>query len=123
MSLSDFVAYLPGHNYVFLPTREPWPASSVDALLPPVTNPDTSAKQGRIPAHTWLDKSAPVHQMTWCPGEPLLIRDRLVADGGWIERPNVTTLNLYRPPTINLGNAAEAERWVDLVGTDLSRLS
>ena len=115
MSLSDFVAYLPGHNYIFLPTREPWPASSVDASLPPVANPDKSAKQGWIPAHTWLDKYAAVQQMTWCPGLPLLITDKLVDEGGWIERPGVTTLNLYRPPTIKLGNAVEAERWVDLV--------
>ena len=28
-----------------------------------------------------------------------MIRDRLIADGGWIERP-VACFNLYRPPTI-----------------------
>jgi hypothetical protein len=32
--LDDFVAYMPMHNYVFLPTREPWPAASVNARIP-----------------------------------------------------------------------------------------
>jgi hypothetical protein len=41
----------------------------------------------------------------------LLICDRLISDGGWIERPKVTCLNLYRPPTVKPGNAAEAGRW------------
>ena len=115
VTLGDFVANLPEHNYVFLPTRAPWPASSVDSQLPPMPKLDKNGKQVLIPAHTWLDKYAPVQQMAWCPGLPLLIPDKLVADGGWIDRPGVTTLNLYRPPTIKLGNAAEAEQWVDLV--------
>jgi hypothetical protein len=36
LCLEDFVAYLPKHNYVFLRTREPWPASSVNARIAPV---------------------------------------------------------------------------------------
>ena len=53
--------------------------------------------------------------MTWAPGEPLFIPDRLVVLGGWIERPGVSTLNLYRPPTLRLGNAADADPWLDHV--------
>ena len=48
------------------------------------------------------------------PGLPLEIPDRL-SDGGWIERKGVTSLNLYRPPMIEPGNAAEADLWVDHV--------
>jgi Primase C terminal 2 (PriCT-2)/Bifunctional DNA primase/polymerase, N-terminal/Family of unknown function (DUF5906) len=122
-SLDDFVAYLPTHNYVFLPTREPWPASSVDSQLPPVPKLDENGipvvdKKGRpmrMPAHSWLDKNRPVQQMTWAPGWADLIPDKLVADGGWIDRRGTTCLNLYRPPTIKLGNAAEAKPWVGLV--------
>ena len=33
--------------------------------------------------------------MTWAPGMPVLIPDRLVVDGGWIERSGVICLNLY----------------------------
>ena len=122
-SVDDFVAYLPAHNYIFLPTREPWPASSVDSQLPPVPELgkdgnavlDKKGKPLRTPTHTWLDKNRPVQQMTWAPGLPMLIHDKLVADGGWIDRLGAACLNLYRPPVTKLGNAAEAKRWVDLV--------
>ena len=45
----------------------------------------------------------------------MMIRDRLVSEGGWIERHEVSCFNLYRPPLIEPGNAAEAERWLDHV--------
>jgi hypothetical protein len=58
--LEDFVAYLPQHSYIFMPSRELWPAASVNARVPPVFGPD-----GRtIPAATWLDAHAAVEQMT-----------------------------------------------------------
>jgi hypothetical protein len=53
--------------------------------------------------------------MTWCPGLPMLIPDRLVVAGGWIERPDVTCFNLYRPPRLKLGNAGEAGPWLEHV--------
>jgi len=43
----------------------------------------------------------------------MIIRDRLVADGGWIERKGVATFNLYLAPTIEPGNAVEAGPWLD----------
>jgi hypothetical protein len=46
------------------------------------------------------------------PGEPMLIYDRLISDGGWIEHVGVTCFNLYRPPVSEPGNAAEAGPWV-----------
>jgi hypothetical protein len=104
--LEDFAAYMPAHSYIFKPTREMWPASSVNARVPNV--------DGK-PASAWLDQNAPVEQMTWVPGEPMLIKDRLISDGGWIKRRGVTCFNLYRPPAIEPGNALEAERWLDHV--------
>jgi hypothetical protein len=56
VSLDDFDAYMPMHQYIFTPTRDLWPASSVNARIPPV---------GNIPAATWLDHNKPVEQMTW----------------------------------------------------------
>jgi hypothetical protein len=100
VSRDDFSAYMPQHVYIFHPTREVWPASSVNARLGSATS-------------TWLDQNSPVEQMTWAPGMPMLIPDRLIADGGWIERPGVSCLNLYRPAIIKPGNAAEAARWLD----------
>ena len=69
----------------------------------------------KIPASQWLDQHQPVEQMTSVPGLPTLIKNKLVSDGGWIDKPKVTCFNLYRPPTIKPGNAAEAGRWVDHV--------
>jgi hypothetical protein len=123
LRLDDFVAYLPRHNYIFLPTREPWPSTSVNARIAPVAlvdedgRPvlDDEGKQKRIPASAWLDQNRSVEQMTWCPGLPMLIEDRLVAEGGWIERFGATILNLYRPPILPHGNAALARPWLDHV--------
>src|SRR5271166_4708549 len=36
VTVEDFVAYMPAHNYIFTPTREPWPGSSVNARAPSV---------------------------------------------------------------------------------------
>ena len=63
----------------------------------------------------WLDKHRPVEQMTWAPGEPLTVDGRLIAEGGWFERPGTRTFNLYRPPIVRQGNSANADRWVELV--------
>jgi hypothetical protein len=109
VSLEDFYANLPQHNYIFTPSREPWPAASVNAKLPPVPRKNGKA----LKPSTWLDRHRSVEQMTWIPGKPMIIRDRLVADGGWIERNGVATFNLYLPPTIKPGNAAEAGRWLE----------
>jgi hypothetical protein len=123
VSLKDFHAYMPHHSYIFEPSREMWPASSVNSRIPPIpilgANGnrvlDKGGKPKRLPASVWLDRNKPVEQMTWAPGLPTLIRGRLIADGGWIERNGVTTFNLYRPPTIRHGDAAQAGPWIEHV--------
>jgi hypothetical protein len=108
--LQDFVAYMPAHNYIYIPTREPWPASSVNARINPIQRGDDW-----IPANRWIDTHAPIEQMTWAPGEPMLIKDRLVSEGGWIPRPGATVFNLYREPTLVPRHSAGATRWLDHV--------
>src|SRR5262249_32140155 len=97
VSLDDFVAYMPQHSYIFMPARELWPAASVSARVPP---PGFDSEGKPIPAARWLDVNRPVEQMTWAPGKPILVRDKLIADGGWMNRPGCTVFNLYKPPTI-----------------------
>jgi hypothetical protein len=112
VSLEDFVAYMPASNaYIFKPTREIWPAANVNAHCPPIQSGDDE-----IAASKWLAKHAAVAQMTWAPGEPMLIEDRLVSDGGWIRRDGITVFNLYRPPIVDGGNARKAGRWLDHLG-------
>ena len=123
VTLSDFHAYMPMGSYIYEPTREMWPARSVNARVPPVpvldgkgeAAHDEGGKPTVMTATAWLDRNKPLEQMTWAPGQPLLIRDRLVAEGGWIQRGKVTIFNLYRPPTIRLGNPSLAGPWLDHV--------
>ena len=123
ISLNDFQAYMPAHAYIFEPTGELWPASSVDLRLPhqqlvdrngrPVVD-KTDGKPMRIRASRWLDKNKPVEQMTWAPGKPKVIEGQLVWEGGWIQRPGSRVYNLYRPPAI-LPESGPVDQWLDLM--------
>jgi hypothetical protein len=108
VALEDFYGYLPAHQYVFVPTRELWPASSLNSRLPAIPGPDGKP----VKPSEWLDANRAVEQMTWAPGFPMIIGDRLVSDGGWIEREGASCLNLYRPATVRPGDSTDAERWV-----------
>jgi hypothetical protein len=124
----DFVAYLPLHNYICLPTGEPWVKKSIDATIPAVPIVDSKGRpmlrkgtQKIQPASLWLDKNRPAHQLTWFPGEEQIIKDRLVDKGGWIPHDGARVLNLYRPPNLNLKglkcSAADVKPWLDLLYT------
>jgi Family of unknown function (DUF5906) len=106
----DFVAYMPGHNYIFVPAREMWPATSVNARVPPIIGPDGKA----IAPASWLDKNAAVEQATWAPGKPQLINNKLISEGGWIDRPGCRVFNLYRPPSIER-IPGDVSPWLDLI--------
>ena len=120
VTLEDFYAYMPQHSYIYTPSCEPWPGTSVNARIPPVPlmrngKPvlDEDGEQVMLKANAWLDEHKPVEQMTWAPGLPMIIRDRLVSAGGWIERKGVSCFNLYRPPEIELGDASKAGPWLE----------
>jgi hypothetical protein len=123
VSLDDFHAYMPMHNYIFVPTREPWPASSVNARISPIPLIDASGqpvlneenKPLKQKAASWLDQNRPVEQMTWAPGRPMLISNQLTDTGGWIDRQGVTCFNLYREPHREPGDATKAGLWTDHV--------
>jgi hypothetical protein len=110
ITLDDFYAYMPMHSYIFVPSREMWPASSVNAQIPPISAADEPVK-----ASQWLDVNRAVTQMTWAPGLSLEIPDRIISDGGWAERKGIICLNLYKPPTVQPGNPTGADRWVEHV--------
>lgn len=109
ISLGDFRAHMPDHRYIFTPTRDLWPAASIDSRLPWPRN--TQGK--KIQPSKWLDANAPVEQMTWAPGLSMLIENRLIDTGGWIDHPGCTCFNLYRPPTLVHGDPEQAKTWTD----------
>ncbi len=133
VTLTDFYAFMPMHSYIFAPTGDMWPAASVNARIASIPLLDQNGKpitedgkpKKMLPS-AWLDRHKPTEQMTWAPGEPMLIRDRLISDGGWIARDGVTTFNLYRPPMLKHGNAADAGPWLNHVrkiyGTDADHI-
>ena len=91
VQLSDFRALMPAHRYLFVPTGQLWPGDSVNGRFGLV---------GKEKASVWLDKNSPVEQLTWAPGEPREISDRLFVEGGWMPKRGVTVFNLYSPPTL-----------------------
>lgn len=109
ITVDDFSAYMPQHNYIFRPTGELWTAAGVNARIPPIVD-----MGGKTKANIWIDRNAPVEQMTWWPGAGFDIRDRLVMEGGWIDKPGATVFNLYRPPTIK-PRRGDASRWINHV--------
>jgi hypothetical protein len=125
VTLDDFLAYMPDHDYIYKPTGDSWPGASVNAKIAPVPLLDANGNpklkrdgsERRMQASAWLDRHRSVEQMTWAPGLPVQIADRLIADGGWIERKGVSCFNLYKPPTIVLGDPKKARRWLVHVRT------
>jgi hypothetical protein len=106
----EFWAYLPDHKYIYVPTGELWPAASVDSRLPPV---DVPMHAKPILASKFLDQTRAVQQMIWAPGEPTVIENRLMADGGWIPHIDARSFNLYRaPPPVPPLAGADASPWV-----------
>lgn len=123
VKLHDFHAYMPGHSYIFAPTGEHWPAVSVNSRIPPIplTNRkgepllDKKGEPVEQKANAWLDEKRAVEQVTWIPDEAQVIPDKIVSDGGWIDRPGCNVFNLYRPAVIASGDGSKAGRWLDHV--------
>jgi hypothetical protein len=104
-------------QYWYLPADALWPAKSVNARLPQVALLDQYGQPARytrgpkngevkkMPASVWLDRNSPVQSLTWAPGYPQLIPDRIFKLGGFIEAPGNVVLNRYQPPTINITHA------------------
>jgi len=85
ISGEDFYAYMPMHQYIYIPTRELWPALSVNSRLGDDFN-------------MWIDSERHVEQMTWAPGKNMVIENTVIADGGLDPQNGVSCFNLYRPP-------------------------
>jgi hypothetical protein len=115
ISVEDFYAILPQGNYLYRPTREFWPGSSVNQRVPPVVVRGPDGKEHKIPAAAWLGLERSVEQLTWSPGRDEVIRHVHLQDGGWIPRPGGATYNLYRPPLLGpeAGDPTRADAWVD----------
>lgn len=115
----------PSGKYIFTPSSELWPGPSVDKRINPIplvksdgsplmTGKGKTKKVKTMLASDWVSKYRSVEQMTWAPGYPQLIKDLLVADGGFVEHPGAVIFNLYRPPPeIMTENTPDVSMWTD----------
>lgn len=110
VSIDDFYYYSPMNNCINSLTRDLWPNASVDARMKVI-----GADGKPMRASTWLCNHRAVEQMTWAPGEPMIIEDRIISDGGFIPRAGYKIFNLYRPPQETKGDPSKATRWLDHV--------
>jgi hypothetical protein len=60
----------------------------------------------------WLDRNRRVTQLAWAPGSPLIVRDQVIAEAGWVAKAGPCVFNLYRPPTLKPGDPKEVEPWL-----------
>jgi hypothetical protein len=116
IAFEDFYAVMPMHAYIYTRNGELWPAASINSRLPSVeVSIDENGKPVKVKAAQWLDQNRPVEQLTWAPGEPQIVIDRLVSNGGWIYQTGVSCFNLYLPPQRKPGDADQAEVWIEHV--------
>jgi hypothetical protein len=101
---ADFLYCSPANKFIFRPNGSLWPAKALDLRLPWV---------GGVKPSTIIARTHSVEDMTWLPGEPTLVKHKLIIQGGVIERPNTTLFNLYRGPNFVAGNTDKAQAWVD----------
>jgi hypothetical protein len=121
LSIEDFVAFPPNNTFVYLPCREHWNAAAIDKVMPPQQNIDANGQPLRrlgkavmIKASTWLMRHRRVEQISWEPGAPMIIRNRIINGGvEWIDKLGANVLNTYKPPTLPLGDPSKAKRWVE----------
>ena len=101
-TFDDFLAYLPEHEYIHLPTGKLWPAATINSILGPMASFE-------------LDATKPVSEMAWCPGLPRVVYGRVHKTGGdWIEKPGENTFNTYEPPPeLKGGDKSKAKPWLD----------
>jgi hypothetical protein len=106
LQFDQFYAYAKTSQFIFIPTGELWPTATVNSRLPWV---------GGIKPSLWLHRNHPVEQMTWAPGQPALIKHKLLRNDGWIDHQDASVFNLYRPADLQLGNADNAQPWIEHV--------
>ena len=124
LTTEHFYSYLPKHDYIFLPTGGHWPGSSVNATVAKVPLVDASGnpilkegskgnQQRKVKPTVWLDQHRRVMEITWAPGQPQFVRDKIVNESGWVDAPGINTFNTYKAPSIIRGNGALASPWLD----------
>lgn len=124
VQLRDFVVLSNQANaYIYLPTRQIWPAATVDAQVRSTCLIggdgelicDNAGKPVKEQAAHWLSRHRPVLNQTWAPGEPALIFNKFMERDGWERRENIAVINTYKAPPVMSGDPRKAGVWLDLL--------
>jgi hypothetical protein len=102
--VADFLFHSKDNKFIYQPSGELWASKAVDGRLPWI---------GRTKPTTVIMQTAAVEQSTWMPGEPKLIKHKLIIKSGWRSRDNATVFNQYEPPDLELGDPEQAKPWRD----------
>lgn len=106
IALADFGSYLPDRKYIYLPTGKMWEPEGVNRAFPPIN---------KVKQSTLIDAECPIHDMTWAPGKPQIIKDAFLDQGGWIRADGARVYNHYRSPAVQGTEPYQAGRWLDLL--------
>lgn len=113
LSEYDFRCHMPSGRFIYLENGDLWPASSVNKRVPPIlVGNNEKGDPVYVTASNWIGEHLPVEQMTWYPGLPQIVHDRLMLQGGLVDKQGATLFNLYRPPPILPGDPRKARRWL-----------
>ena len=123
--ITDFYAFAPDNRFICAKTNELWPEASIDKRLPRIEQ-NVNGVVKKIKPSAWLAHHRSIEQMTWYPGYPQIIVDKLIKEGSLIDARGYTAYNLYTPPNIKPGNPEKAELWVnhvrDIYGEEANHL-
>ena len=113
-SPEDFYSILSEAKYMYAPTRQLWEATTVNSLLGAGASHALDIKRGCV-------------LLTWAPGEPTIIKDKLLLPkGGWRADPGKRCFNNYVPADPATGDPEKARPWLilgkKLWGDDLEHM-
>lgn len=111
IQLTDFFACAPENKFIHVPTRGYWTSTFVNNNFPKI-----QTEEGKeISASQWLSKNRRVDQVTWAPGYDMIVKNRVFDNGEFRKHHGCNIFNLYRPPSLNPGDASAARPWIDHV--------
>jgi hypothetical protein len=80
-------------------TGELFSAASVDKHIGRVKDAMKTEGPGVL-ASTFLSQNRFVKSIGWAPGEPIIVKDKVLTIDGWLRSPGDLTFNRYIPPSI-----------------------
>lgn len=109
--IQDFVGYGPKNVFYYLPTGQMWSAEGINNSFPKVLVSKPMEKEVRIPASTYIMRTARVECVTWYPGAPMIVEGKHYVEGGWMDAPG-RTYNTFRPgPELQRGGDPRPWLW------------